>query len=122
MNETAIVTGSECSSRRRLQATLRDELRVVSWRRGLSTKGLKETLIERLLRGRGAQALTEEEAATLLFVRRRFGSRPGGLALTDDAGAIGWSVEARKEKSVHINGCRLISHVRRRSTRRNDLG
>ena len=82
------MTDSECSTRPRLtQATLRDEFRVVSWRRGLSTRGLKEDLIERLLPGCGAQALTEEAAAALLFVNRRLGSRPGGLALTDDAGA-----------------------------------
>ena len=51
VSESVIVTDSECSARRRLmQATLRDELRVVSWRRGISTRGLKEDLIERLLR------------------------------------------------------------------------
>ena len=60
-----------CSARRRLmQATLRDEIRVVSWRRGLSTRGLKKDLIKRLLHENGAQALTEEAAAALLFVRR----------------------------------------------------
>ena len=84
-----------------MQATLRDEIRVVSWRRGLSTRGLKEDLIERLLHENGAQALTEEAAAALLFVRRRLGSRPDGFALTDDAGAIRWIVKACREESVH---------------------
>ena len=55
---------------------------------------VKEDLIKRLLRGRGAQALTEEAAAVPVFVRRRSGSRPSGRALTDDAGTIGWKVEA----------------------------
>ena len=50
------------------------------------------------------RAGTEGEAAgALLFVRGRLGSRLGGLALTDDAGAIGWIVEACKEKSVHYD-------------------
>ena len=86
-------------------------------RRGLPTRGLKEDLIKRLLRGHGAQALTEEAAAALLFVRRRLGSRPGGLALTDDAGAIGWIVEACKEKSSTTMDAGTISDVRRRSTK-----
>ena len=84
-----------------MQATLRDKFRFALWRRGLPTRGLKEDLIKRLFRGHGAQSLTEEAAAALLFVRRRLGSRLGGLALTDDAGAIGWIVETCKEESVH---------------------
>ena len=56
-----------------------------------------------------------------LFVRRRLGSRLGGLALTEDAGAIVWIVEAYKEKSVHNDGRGAISGVRSRSTRLNDL-
>ena len=83
---------------------------------------MKEDLIKRLLRGRGAQALTEEAPVAPLFVKRRLGSRPGGLDLTDDAGAIGWIVEACKEKSVHHDGRGAISDVRRRNTRLNDLG
>ena len=63
----------------------------------LADKGLKEDLIKRLLRGRGAQALTEELAVALFFVMRLLGSRPGGLALTDDAGAIGWIFEVCTE-------------------------
>ena len=55
----------------------------------------------------------EEAAVALLFVRRRLGSRSGDLALTDDAGAIGWVVEACKEKSVHSSGHEAISDVRR---------
>ena len=96
-----------------MEAALRDELRIALRRRGLPTRGLKEDLIKRLLRGPGAQALTEEAAGALLFVRRRLGSRAGGLALTDDAGAIGWIVEACKEKSVHNGGRRAISDLRR---------
>ena len=92
---------------------------VTTW---LADKGLLEDLIERLSRGHGAQALTEEAAVALLFVRRRLGSRPGGLALTDDAGASGWIVEACKEKSVHNDGRGAILDARRRSTKRNDLG
>ena len=69
-----------------MQATLRDEPCVVSLRRGLSTRGLKEDLIKRLLHGHGAQALVGERATVLLFDRRRLGSRPDSLALIDDAG------------------------------------
>ena len=79
VSENAIVTDFACSARRR------DELRVALWR------------------GHGAWALTGETAAAV-FVRRRLGSRPGGLALTDDAGAVGWIVEVCKEKSVHNDG------------------
>ena len=50
-----------------------------------------------------ARRHSEDAAAALLFVRRRLGSRLGG-ALTGDAGAIGWIVEACKEKSVHNDG------------------
>ena len=108
-----------CSARRRLmQATLRDEIRVVSWRCGLSTRGVKEDLIKRLLHENGAQALTEEAAAALLLVRRRLGSKPDGFALTDDAGAIRWIVKVCREKSVHDNGCEAISGWRRRRARR----
>ena len=104
------VTDSGGSARRRLMlATLRDELRVVSWRRGLSTRGLKEDLIKRLLHGHGAQALTEEAATALLFVRRLLGSRPDGFALTDDGGAIRWIIEACREKSVHNDGRAVTS-------------
>ena len=46
----------------------------------------------------------------------------GGLALTDDAGAIGWIVETCKEKTVHNCGCGAISDVRRRRSRLKDLG
>ena len=73
----------------------RDEIRVVSWRRGLSTRGLKKDLIKRLLHEDGAQALTEEAAAALLLVRRRLGSKPEGFALTDDAWAIRWIAKAQ---------------------------
>ena len=121
--DTATREYRRCSARRRLmQATLRDEIRVVSWRRGLSTRGLKEDLIKRLLHEAGAQALTEEAAAALLLVRRRLGSKPDGFALTDDAGAIRWIVKACREDSVHDDGCEAISGWRRRSTRRSDLG
>ena len=99
------VTESERSEERRLmEAALRDELRIVLLRRGLQARGLKEDLIKRPLRERGAQVLTEEAAVALLFVRRRSGSMMGGLALTDDAGAIEWIVEACKEMSVHYGG------------------
>ena len=105
-----------------MQATLRDESRVVSWRRGLSSRGLKKDLIKRLLHESGAQALTEEAAAALLLVRRRLGSKPDAFALTDDGGAIRWIVKACREKSVHDDGCEAISGWRRRRTSRNDLG
>ena len=90
--DTATREYRRCSARRRLvQATLRDEIRVVSWRRGLSTRELKKDLIKRLLHEDGAQALTEEAAAALPLVRRRLGSKPGGFALSDDAGQSGGS-------------------------------
>ena len=101
---------------RLMEATLRDELRIALRRRGLPT-----SLVKRLMRGNGAQALTEEAAAAPLIVRRRLGSRPGGLALTEDAGATGWIVEACKENSV-LNDVRgAIWDVRRWRTRLNDL-
>ena len=79
--DTATREYGGCSARRRLmQATLRDEIRVVSWRRAFSIRGLKD-LIKRLLHENGAQALTEEAATALLLVRRRLGSRPDGLGL-----------------------------------------
>ena len=53
--------------------------------------------------------MTEEAAAVLLFVRRRLGSRLDGFALTDDSEAIGWIIEACKEKSVHDDGRAAIS-------------
>ena len=118
VSETAVVTDSGCSARRRL----RDEIRVVSWRCGLSTRGLRKDLIKRLLHEDGAQALTEEAAPALLLVRRRLGLKPDGFALTDDAGAIRLIVKACREKSVHDDGCEAISGWRRRSTRRNGLG
>ena len=91
-NPTAIEL--KCSAWRRLmQATLRDELRVALCRRGLPAREPKEDLIKRLMRGRRAQARTEEAAVALLLVRRRLGSRLGGLTLTGDAGAIEWIVE-----------------------------
>ena len=75
------------------------------------------------MRGRGAQALTEDAAAALWFVKRRLGPRLGGLELTDDAGAIWWVVEACKGKSIHKGGDRgAIPDVRRRSTSLHDLG
>ena len=70
-----------------------------------------------VMRGHGAQALTEEAPAAQLFVWR-LGSLCG-FALTDDGGAIGWIVEACKQKSVHNDG---HGDVRRRSTRLNDFG
>ena len=72
-----------------MEATLRDERRIAFRRRGLPARGLKEDLIKRLMRGLSAQVLTEEAEAALLFVWLRLGSRPCGLALTDDAGANG---------------------------------
>ena len=101
-----------------MEAPLRDVLRIALRRRGLPARGLKEDMIKRLMRGRDAQALTEA-AATLLFVRRRLSSRPGGLALTHD---FGWIVEAWKEMSVHNGGRGAISDVRRWGARLNDLG
>ena len=105
-----IVTDLECSARRRLiQATLREELRVALWRRGLPTRGKKENLIKRLMRWCGAQALTEEAA-----VRWRLGSRPGGLALADDAGAN--RVDRRGvQGEVGQQWTRAISDVRSRA-------
>ena len=79
-----------------MQATLRDELRVALCRRGLPAREPKEDLIKKLMRGRRAQARTEEAAVALLLVRRRLGSRLGGLTLTGDAGAIEWIVEVCK--------------------------
>ena len=112
-SENSIMTDSECSVRRRLrEATLRDELRIALWRRRGLPASWKEVLIKRLMRGHGVWALTEEAAAALLFVRRRSCSRSGGLALTDDAGAIGWIVQAFTEKSVHNGGRGAISDVR----------
>ena len=50
------------------------------------------------------------------------GLEAGGLALTNDAGAVEWTVEACMEKSVHNGGRGAISDVRRRCTRLNDHG
>ena len=69
-----------------MEAVLRDELRIALRRRGLPARELKEDLTEMLMCWHGVQALTEEAAVALWFVRRRLGSRPGGLAVTDDAG------------------------------------
>ena len=85
-------------------ATLLVEPCVVSLRRGLLTRELKEDLNKKLLHEHGAQALDEEAAALSLFVRRRLGSRPDSLALIDDVGAIGRIDEACRRKSVHNDG------------------
>ena len=103
VSENAIVTESKCSARRRLmEANLRVELR----RRGLSAMGLKEDLIKRLG--------TDGRGSSCAVVRQ--------VALGLEAGAIGWIVEAGKEKSVHNGERGAISDARRRSTRLNDLG
>ena len=87
ISEHAVAIESECSARRRLiEAVLRDELRIALRRRGLPARGAEGRLDQETVGGRGALALTEEAAVALLFVRRRLGSRLGGLALTDDAG------------------------------------
>ena len=57
-----------------MEAGLRDELRIALRRRGLPARELKGDVVKRPLRGRGAQALTEEAAVALLVVRRRMGS------------------------------------------------
>ena len=89
---------SETSSRRQLlELMLRDELRVVLRLRSMHVSGLKAELVERLLHDQGAGRLTNEACAALLFVARRRGSRPDGLALRDDAGAYAWIREACKE-------------------------
>ena len=91
VSDNAIAMESECSVRRRLmEAALRDQLRIALRRRASPARWLKEDLMKRLLRGRGAQALTEEAVVALLFVRRRLASRPGDLAWIDDAGAMEW--------------------------------
>ena len=88
-NETAVVTNPGSSAGRRLrEATLRVQPYVVSLRRGLLTRELKEDLNKRLMQEHGAQGLVEEAAAAMSsFDRRRLGSRRGSLALIDDAGS-----------------------------------
>ena len=72
----------------------------------LADKGVVD-LIKRLMRGQCAQAMTEEAAAALLFVRRRLVSRPGGLALTDDAGATREFLRsARRSRSTTVDAGR----------------
>ena len=73
-----------------MEATLRVELRTALRRRGLPTREV-EGRADQATDAWAWRALTEE-AVVPLFVRRHSGSRPGGLALTDDAGTIGWIV------------------------------
>ena len=95
---------------------------VVSLRRGLSTRELKEDLIKRLLHGHGAQALVGEAAAVLLFYRRRLVSRPDSLALIDDAGRQSGGSSRRAGRSLSTMDERRSRDMRRRGTRRNNLG
>ena len=81
-----------------MDATPRDELRVALRQRGLTTGGLKQELVERLLHGQGAQELTEDAATTMQFVGRRSSSKPEGPALSSDAGAYAWIVKVCGEQ------------------------
>ena len=94
-----------------MQATLRDELRVALWQ--------------------GVAGRLEQETDAWVWRAGSDGRRSSGAvvrlatlgleALTDDAGATGWLVEACKEKSVHNGGRIAISDVRRRTPGRTTL-
>ena len=80
--DTATREYQRCSARRRLmQATLRDEIRVVSWRRGLSTRGLKKDLIKKTV-ARGLRAGTDEGSSSGTATRQAtLGLKAGRLCL-----------------------------------------
>ena len=98
-----------------LELMLRDELRVVLRLRSMHVSGLKAELVERLLHDHSAEKLTNEACAAMVFVARRCGSRPDGLALRDDAGAFEWIVKACKE--FEQGGHKAAAGVRRRAAR-----
>ena len=93
---------------------LRDELRVALRACSLPVSGLKADLIERLLHERGAGALSDEGAAALMFAGRRCGSRPGGLALLDDASAFDWIHNACEEHTERSVTAVTLERLRRR--------